>query len=251
MKRKKLTGTSGIYQIQSKRNGKSYVGSAVNVKQRVLHFHLSDLEKNQHYNPHIQNHVNKWGTYDLDIFILELCPKSKLLECEQFWLDKLQPQFNICKKAGSRLGVILSEETKKKFQGQNNPMYGKISKLHPRYGISHSERTKRKMRRNHASFKGELNPNYGGTSWLCGLTKQSDERVKQISERMKGNQINKGRELTHEEKERRSVTMKEWYRTDAGREWKQNNTGRNHPRYGKPRSEEVKKKISQTKRNKS
>lgn len=251
MKRRKLVATSGIYQIQSKRNGKSYIGSAVNIEQRILRAHFLDLRKKGHYNPRIQNHVNKYGIDDLDIFILEFCPEDRLLEREQFWLNELQPEFNICKRADSRLGVKLSEETKRKFQGKNNPMYGRIGEKHHRHGTTHSERTKEKMRKNHGNTKGEHNPNYNKHTWLYGLTKETDERVLQISERMKGNQINKGRKLTDEEKEKRSIAMKKWYKTDAGREWKRNNTGRNHPKYGKPRSEETKKKISKTKRNKS
>lgn len=38
------------------------------------------------------------------IGILEFCPKDSLIEREQFYLDKLQPEYNILKIAYSSLG---------------------------------------------------------------------------------------------------------------------------------------------------
>ena len=57
-------GTSGIYIIYSIVNGKRYVGSAVNLKNRKNN-HFSELKKRTHCNEHLQNHYNKYGQNDL------------------------------------------------------------------------------------------------------------------------------------------------------------------------------------------
>lgn len=52
-----------------------------------------------------------------------------LIRREQYYLNLLQPDYNICKIAGSPLGVKRSEKTKNKISisisGINHPIYGK------------------------------------------------------------------------------------------------------------------------------
>ena len=53
--------------------------------------------------------------YGLDCFKFEIlahCPREYLIKLEQWFLDNLKPSLNIDKRAGSRLGSKLSEETK-------------------------------------------------------------------------------------------------------------------------------------------
>lgn len=90
---------SGIYQIQSITNGKRYVGSALYLKRRKK-VHCRVLKDKRH-NMHLQNHFNKYGIEDLVFGIIEFCPKEKLFEREQYWIDKLHPEFNICKIVGT------------------------------------------------------------------------------------------------------------------------------------------------------
>jgi group I intron endonuclease len=93
-----IPNTSGIYQIQSIVNDKRYIGSAFHLKQRKK-VHFKVLKDGRH-NRHFQNHYNKYGIEDLQFSIIEFCPKEKLIEREQYWIDRLQPEFNICKIAG-------------------------------------------------------------------------------------------------------------------------------------------------------
>ncbi len=137
MKRTALINGSGIYQIQSTINGKRYVGSSISVKSRILGLHLSQLRKGTHGNILLQRHVDKYGLKVLQFSILEICNKDKLIEREQYWIDLLNPEFNICKKAYSQLGVKRSEMTKRRisrnhadFSGKNNPCYGKKKSRH-------------------------------------------------------------------------------------------------------------------------
>jgi group I intron endonuclease len=106
---------SGIYQIQSKINpDRIYIGSAININKRWNH-HLSNLKSNNHHSIKLQNHYNKYGKEDLQFSILLECDKENLIRVEQYYIDVLNPYFNICKFAASVLGKKCSEATKKKI----------------------------------------------------------------------------------------------------------------------------------------
>lgn len=100
-----------IYKITSKINRKFYIGSAVDFKDRVR-CHIKGLRKKDHENQKLQNHYNKYGEDDLIFEIVENVENKKdLTEREQFYLDTLNPFFNICKIAGNCTGRKLSEES--------------------------------------------------------------------------------------------------------------------------------------------
>lgn len=54
----------------------------------------------------------KYGYSSFQLEILEYCDIADLTEREQYYLDKLNPKYNILKIAGSSLGHKLTEETK-------------------------------------------------------------------------------------------------------------------------------------------
>lgn len=55
----------------------------------------------------------KYGYAEFRLEILEYCPSSIVLDREQFYIDKLNPEYNILKIAGSNLGYIHSEASLK------------------------------------------------------------------------------------------------------------------------------------------
>jgi group I intron endonuclease len=114
--RTKLSSVSGIYQIQSIVNGNIYIGSAINLKRRILKEHFKLLKENKHENSRLQNHVDKYGIEDLQFGVLEFCQNGKLIEREQHYIDTLHPEFNISPTAGSQLGMKHSKETKQKLK---------------------------------------------------------------------------------------------------------------------------------------
>ena len=80
------TKNSGIYLIRNIKNGKFYIGSAVNFKSRWRN-HRHKLRLNRHENLHLQNAWNKCGE---QLFIFEIdmeCPIDKLKQIEQVYLD--------------------------------------------------------------------------------------------------------------------------------------------------------------------
>jgi group I intron endonuclease len=134
---------SGIYKIQSGiMPNRIYIGSAVNIEHRWL-AHLYDLRKNRHHSGKLQNHYNKYGESDLIFSIIVGCAKENLISYEQFYIDALNPYFNICKVAGNCEGIKLTEEHKKKIS---------LALV----GRKCSEETKRKISLRH---KGRISPN--------------------------------------------------------------------------------------------
>lgn len=106
---------SCIYKITSITTGRIYIGSAINYDRRK-YMHLWFLKKNRHHSIFLQNNFNKYGIDDLIFEIIELTPIENLIDREQFYIDKLNPDFNISKKAYSTLGVKCSEEKKEKLR---------------------------------------------------------------------------------------------------------------------------------------
>lgn len=122
-----------IYQITNKVNNKRYIGSAKNFLNRK-NKHLYELRKNNHKNIYLQNSYNKYGEDKFEFKIIEDVELENLIIREQWWLDNLKPEYNICKIAGSSLGVKRREETKLKCSlahiGEKHPEWrNKIKSL--------------------------------------------------------------------------------------------------------------------------
>src|SRR5258705_9148264 len=98
----------GIYKITNLKDNKFYVGSARNVYRRI-HGHLTQLNKNTHHSPHFQRAYNRYGIENFRSEILEVCDISSLIQIEQKYLDTLRPIYNVCKVAGTCLGIKRSK----------------------------------------------------------------------------------------------------------------------------------------------
>lgn len=105
---------SGIYIIKTKINNRFYIGSAVNLYSRK-HTHLTHLRQNKHRNAKLQRFVNKYGIDNLFFECIELCEKEDLIIREQFYIDTLNPFYNIARIAGSTLGVKITKEQSEKL----------------------------------------------------------------------------------------------------------------------------------------
>lgn len=172
---------SGIYKIINKINDKIYIGSSINLKRRERE-HINKLKKNIHNNPHLQNSWNKYGKENFKFEIIEVVEdEEKLIEREQYYLDTLNPEYNICEVAGSTLGFnhsknskekmskaargrVLNEETRKKMSesqtGRKHPEEVKDKIAKGNKGKIISEESKRKMSKaKKGLYKGEKHPN--------------------------------------------------------------------------------------------
>jgi group I intron endonuclease len=110
---------SCIYKIRNLLNNKVYIGSAINFYQRKR-IHINDLKGNRHHSNHLQNSWNKNGEFNFIFEIIEEVDPEKLIEREQFYIDKNKSYnglygYNISPTAGSQLGFRHSKETKDKL----------------------------------------------------------------------------------------------------------------------------------------
>lgn len=192
--------TTGIYKIESViKPNRIYIGSAINIQNR-WRSHLFHLRKDKHPNIKLQRHFNKHGEEDLTFSILLECNKDELIKYEQQFIDSYNPWFNVCRKAGSNLGIKwslearerykevckkrhpISEETRRRMsdslKGENHPLYGK----------HHSEEAREKMRkpRSEEARKNMRKPHKVLTSWNKGL-KMPDEYKQKLKGRIPWN----------------------------------------------------------------
>ena len=126
---------SGIYKITNKVNGKFYIGSSLNIKQRWK-YHRNNLKSGTHDNQHLQNSYNKHGK---DKFIFEVvlgldAPQAEILKAEQEMLNSYKDMwsalYNIARFTSSGMkGRSHTKEVKKilseKLSGERHPHYGK------------------------------------------------------------------------------------------------------------------------------
>jgi group I intron endonuclease len=117
----------------------------------------------------MQNIFNKYGEDCFTFSTIELCDVSSLIEKEQYYIDTLKPDINICKVAGATYG--------------NKPWEGR----------RHSEDSKRKIRESNIKTK-SLNkklkkPTLSKEDRMKRLAdySRSDENRKRVSEMHKGN----------------------------------------------------------------
>lgn len=177
--------TSGIYCIKS-HHGRIYIGSSSKIKGRYS-AHCSDLKGNKHDNSRLQNYVNKYGICNLTFSCVELCDESQLIKREQYYIDKLNPYYNIHRVAGSSKG--------------NRPWLGK----------KHSEETKAKIKKgvnaalaNRQGVPKKIRPTRDeNTAKLVALSRTKESRQKQ-SDRMKGHKYWLGKKHTQQTKDNRT-----------------------------------------------
>ena len=112
---------SGVYQITNLINNKSYIGSSINIYKRWGK-HKTELNTKTHHTKHLQRAWHKYGASNFKFEILKKCDIQNCIPFEQFFIDLLNPNYNICKKAGSCLGVKRTVQQNKR---RSESMIGK------------------------------------------------------------------------------------------------------------------------------
>lgn len=161
---------SGIYVIRNTQNKKVYIGQSVDLKKRKR-VHLQQLKDGIHYNSHLQNSYNKYGSTNFTFEVVDLCEKELLNEREEYWIK----EYNACDRAlgfNKRTGgdaSLMTEETKQKIRAAAT-------------GRKHTEKSRTKMS---ISKMGDKNYWYGKESPTKGK-KHSPETIKFFSESRQG-----------------------------------------------------------------
>lgn len=88
----------GIYSIRHKESGRFYIGST-NDFQRRRQEHFNALRKGKHHSAYLQKVFDKYGEDSLEMKILEKVKEEydSLLKIEQYYIDNLEPEFNVSK----------------------------------------------------------------------------------------------------------------------------------------------------------
>lgn len=111
---------SGVYKIKHLRSGRVYIGSSVNIPNRIRQ-HIKNLNSGTHCNSFLQRCWTKSNGVGFIIGVLEFIDdKDSLTFREQFYLDKYHVGnkeicFNIKTIAYSSLGFKFSDESKLKM----------------------------------------------------------------------------------------------------------------------------------------
>jgi group I intron endonuclease len=124
---KKLRFKSGIYMFFNMVSGKRYVGSSVNIYNRI-HEHIHNLKNNVSHNAHFQSSWNKYGEDAFMFCVLEFCPEEIRFDREQYYIDCLKPEYNLTLNVVANFGHEVSQETKNKISNTLKEKYasGKI-----------------------------------------------------------------------------------------------------------------------------
>jgi group I intron endonuclease len=266
---------SGIYKITNTVNGKYYLGSSDNIKNRWKS-HLYSLRHNKHHSIHLQRAWNKYGEKNFIFELVEEVDKNVLLEREQYHLDTLTPWddnvgYNVSKSASGgdlisyhpnideirekqRINTInrwnnLSEKEKElyseKMSGDGNPNWkGGISYIKFKCPICGKEtktvNNEAKSCMDCKDISGEKNPFFG--------KKHSNET------KIKLRLSHIGKKHTEETKSKCRESSNKFYNSEEGIEFRRrlslNNAGENHPLFGVGHTEESKLKMSTSKKQK-
>lgn len=91
-------------------NGKYYIGSSLNLTNRLNDYFQDWYYKDRNKLP-IVRAILKYGMGNFALLILDFTDKENTLVKEQFWLDKLKPDYNILTLADNSAGFKHSPES--------------------------------------------------------------------------------------------------------------------------------------------
>lgn len=147
----------GIYCIVNISNGHNYIGSSINLANRMRNYlKISFLNKKRNIKMPIVNALLKYGSYNFLVLIIEYTDLDVIIIRETHLITKIQPYYNVLKQGYSFVCYrhteatqeLLSELAKNRTHspetkaliaqaliGENNPYFGK----------SHSDESKLKI----------------------------------------------------------------------------------------------------------
>jgi group I intron endonuclease len=220
-----------IYKIRNVVNGKFYVGSTTNTRERFRN-HRKMLRGNRHHCRHLQASWNKYGEDCFKFDVQEVVEDAtRLWEAEERWLAEHFGK-DYCYNSGrapeapmrGRFGPLhpsygkpVPQEQKDAISATLKAFYAEDPNNHPRLGKAHTEEAKAKI---------SAKVNQAVAEGRGGAFIPSDETRQKMSEALKGNQNALG-----------------YKRTDAEREAIRQRTLGNQNFLGKKHTEEAKTKL--------
>ena len=152
---------SGIYKWENKISGEFYIGSAVDLSKRMSEYYRESYVTHPSRGKSIICFaLVKYGYNNFSLSILEYCDRTEVISREQYYLDLLNPSYNILKYAYSSEGYKHTLEAIKKIslapgraaqapRGYRGPPEAKKGKFikedNSFYGKTHTEEVKELM----------------------------------------------------------------------------------------------------------
>lgn len=208
-----------IYYYENKLNGKVYIGQTNDIEVR------DGLHCRSKVKTGIDGAIKKYGRPNFELTIVEIHDNDEQLNvAEIFWIAEMRKMLgkaNVYNQTDGGEGIRgfkhsdasrkkMSDATKGRMAGENNPMFGKL----------HSDETRQKISLARiGKYAGENSPMYG--------KHLTEEQKKHLSD------INTGKEHTEETKQKMSETRK----------------GKGNGMFGKKHSEKTKALIAKSKEN--
>lgn len=162
---------SGIYKWENKISKEFYIGSAVDLKKRMSEYYReSYITHPSRGKSIICFALVKYGYKNFSLSILEYCNRTEVISREQFYLDLLNPPYNILKYAYSSDGYKhtleaiqkMSLAKKGKFIKDDNSFYGKTHTEEVKYLMSQAALKRTKPNNAKPVFLKDLNNNIIG-----------------------------------------------------------------------------------------
>lgn len=148
---------TGVYRIRNILNGHLYIGSTAEDFAKRWRLHRNSLRKSAHHSFKLQLAWKKYGESAFVFEVVELASADTCLDREQYYIDSLKPEYNVCPIAGSPRGRIVSDATREKRRlrmlGQKNPFYGKHHTADTRKKMSDAQ-----LGRDYSYLVGDKNP---------------------------------------------------------------------------------------------
>jgi len=158
----------GIYRIRNTGDGKSYIGSSIDIEARFRK-HIVTLKRGCHHNTHLQRAYDRDGLDSFEFSILEYCGADNLERREQYHLDghgACDEGYNIAPQAYSNKGVKHTAEAKEKIrQASSGCVFSKLHKQRIAEALRTYQRTDKHSRNislgkkgKPSSFQGKCQP---------------------------------------------------------------------------------------------
>lgn len=205
----------GVYKIFCKANKKIYIGSSTNIIKR-WEKHKRMLRNGKHSNLHLQNAWNLYGNKEFDYLVIEYCENAFLIDREQFYINKLKPEFNIRTTASSNAGIKASPETRKKISkaGMGNKYaLGYKHSIETRIKMSNAKRnmsqeTKEKISKSLVGNKRSLGYKQSPETLEKKSQSMNSERIEKIIQINTGNKYCLGRVISQETRDKIGLAHK-------------------------------------------
>lgn len=262
---KELKQKSGIYRIYNLKKEKCYIGSTVNLHDRLTNGHLYNLRLNQHGNKKLQNFWNKYGEIYFHYEILEFVDDiNKLIEREQYYLDVIlfardyidsdfkDKRFihlglNNSPTATNTLGFLHGEETKRQQSKSGkekwkDEKYREKQKYNPRnLGIKSSDVKKKKLSVTNKQFWQDNPDKKKELSDLMNSSEMNDHLSSKSKQMWQNPEYIKKQEWTEDKKQKLSKSVADkWndpvYRDNRNRAYRQTV---DDPNYISPKNKKV------------